>query len=202
MPRLPIRRTATVVAVAIIAGGGAGVALAMTPSDDDEPAAPRSAEQVYDASMTLQEVAKAATGLPGEVAPPCPSEELVTKLKEAELEFGPCDPFPEDGAPIVLAQDPAPEEAPGEQSCPSVPGSKGYPDLTVTIPCAVGATIIDAVPVEGANGQMCMTLTYVASSTANRITERLCPGERPSVGGTAVGAPISGEAHNHDTHEH
>lgn len=36
----------------------------------------------------------------------------------AEMDFGPCDPIPEDGAPVVLAQDPAPEEAPGVESCP------------------------------------------------------------------------------------
>ncbi|GAA4362887.1 hypothetical protein GCM10023146_01660 [Nocardioides caricicola] len=35
-------------------------------------------------------------------------EESVQKLKEAGLEFGPCDPLPEEGQVIILGEEPDP----------------------------------------------------------------------------------------------
>lgn len=68
-------------------------------------------------------------------------------------------------------------------------GSKGYPDLKIALPCAPGAQIVDSVPVEQ-QGSICMDLTYIARSDAKAVTERLCPGERARIGGTAVGEEI------------
>lgn len=105
-------------------------------------------------------------------------------------------PSSEDGSPVVVAPDPAPEEAVGVKKCPTVTGSKGYPDLAVSLPCAVGAEILDAVAVVAKDGTVCMDLSYIARSGADETTERLCPGEQPSIGGSHVGDATS-ELHQH-----
>lgn len=189
------RRFLTVVAAVALGGAVAGTAVAM--GVDPDPPHALTADEVYDDSMSLEQVAEAASGKVGELAPPCPPEDLVAKLKEADLEFGPCDPFPEDGKSVVVDGAPDPDEIDTKGvRCPAVVGSKGYPDLKVSLPCAAGAKIIDYVPVK-VGTDVCMDLTYVASTDEKETTERLCPGDRASVGGTPVGAelPFADETH-------
>lgn len=85
-----VRQVAVVTLAALIAGGGVGIAFALDSADS--PRDPLSAEDVYSDSMSLEEIARASNGRPGEVAPPCPPEDAVTQLKVAGLDVGPCDP--------------------------------------------------------------------------------------------------------------
>ena len=187
-----VRRLAGLLGAAVLAVGIVGGAFALAePSADRNP---RTAAEVYDDSMTLSEVAEAASGDPGELAPPCPPAPVVVRLKEAGIPFGPCDPKPERGMGVVLPRDSdraARVEAEPRDTCPAVVGSKGYPDLKISLPCAPGARILDAVPAPPARGKPCLDLTYRAREGEPTVTERLCPGEKARVGGTAVGAELS-----------
>lgn len=181
------RRAAGIGLAVVLAFGVMGAAVAIDNSGDRDPL---TAEQVYDDSMTLEEVAAAASGKVGEIAPPCPSEELVTQLKAADIDFGPCDPFPEKGQGVVIADLPEVDEAATAENCPAVIGSKGYPNLQISLPCAAGAKILDYTPVVEKN-QVCMNLTYIASSEESARTEYLCPGQKASIGGTSVGEQLA-----------
>lgn len=107
------RKIVALAVTAVLAAGILGAAVAL-----DNPGArdPLTADQVYDDSMTLEEVAAAATGKPGEIAPPCPQEDVVQQLKQTNLEFGPCDPFPEKGQGVLLTEVLDPAEAPGAET--------------------------------------------------------------------------------------
>lgn len=135
----------------------------------------------------LAAIAKAASGIAGEPLPPCPSVEEVDLLKAAGIEFGPCDPLPEDGQTAIYDPTPTPEKSQKRRaSCVMLQGSKGSPELNTALDCAVGAEFISYEPVP--QGELlCLSVTYVPRRAADQITETLCPGERPSTGGVPMG---------------
>ena len=179
------RVLAVVVLLLGIVGGAVGVALGKGLSKPT-PVEPGVAEEIYEPGMTLDEVARAASGKVGEVIPPCPSEPQVEALKRAKIEFGPCDPVPESGAGMIM-QPPEAQEPTGAAVCPALAGGLGTPDLSLFLPCGIGAKIIDA-PVVTVNGESCLRVTYVAKRGAEPVTEVLCEGDIPTVGGQPVGA--------------
>jgi hypothetical protein len=141
---------------------------------------------------SLEEIAAAASGRPGELMPRCPDEETVTRLKDAGLEFGPCDPWPEDGAAMRVppVSEPTPESD-GKVVCPGVILGKGV-DLKVTIPCGHGAKIVAAEALT-VDGSYCARVTYIAGTGSPARTETLCEGDVPSVGGEPVTGPSAAE---------
>jgi hypothetical protein len=158
--------------------GTAVAVVAQTASD------PQTRDEVYHEGMSLQEIAAAATGQSGEIAPPCPDVATVDRLKEAGLAFGPCDPVPEAGAPVLIPE-PGDEPAPGQDDvvCPGVALKFG---LQVQISCARGAKIVEA-DVAEVDGRYCAKVTYIPEKDAPSRTETLCEGDVPSVGGEVRG---------------
>jgi hypothetical protein len=108
-------------------------------------------------------------------------------LKEAGLAFGPCDPVPEAGAPVLIPE-PGDEPAPTDDDvvCPAISGKVG---VHVELPCAPGAKIVDADIFE-VDGQYCVKLTYIPEKDSPSRTETLCEGDVPSVGGEPVRGPL------------
>lgn len=177
--------------VAVVLGVALGTAYAMGQSDEQ----PKTAKDVFSTEMTLQEIARAASGKPGEVAPPCPDAETVVRLKTAGIEFGPCDPLPEAGAPFVVPAPGSPaQEETDSATCPLIKSGKGLPGLDVSLPCAPGARITRVEPVK-VDGEWCMTVSYVERSGADPRTETLCKGDTPAVGGVPVGGGTVKEKH-------
>lgn len=123
--------------------------------------------------------------------PACPSEAEVTRMKAEGIEIPPCDPLPEDGdTPSSSGAEQPSSGQPGSdggQTCPALKTSK-IAGLTVALPCAEGAAILtsDLVMVDG---EWCARVTYVAKTGADQVTETLCQGDRPSVGGPPVSGP-------------
>jgi hypothetical protein len=170
------------------AGAVIGTAFAVVTDSSD----PLTRDQVYHAGMSPKEVAAAASGRPGEIAPPCPDEATATGLKKAGIPFGPCDLLPEDGAPVRIP-DPQTEPAAAEDGvvCPGIILGKGV-DLTVEIPCAQGAEIVSATAVK-ARGGYCAKVKYIAGKGSPSRTETLCEGDVPAVGGKPVKGPDTSE---------
>jgi hypothetical protein len=164
--------------------GTAFAVVAQTASD------PQSQDAAYQEGMSLQKVAAAATGQPGEIAPPCPDVATVDRLKGAGLAFGPCDPVPEAGAPVLIPE-PGDEPVPTDDDlvCPAISGKVG---VHVELPCARGAKIVDADIFE-VDGQYCVKLTYIPEKDSPSRTETLCEGDVPSVGGEPVRGPSTTE---------
>jgi hypothetical protein len=164
-------------------GAAVGTAFAVVTQNASDPL---TRDQVYDEGMSLEEIAAAASGQPGETAPPCPDVATVTRLKEAGLAFGPCDPLPEEGAPVLIPEpgtEPAPND--GDVVCPGIAMKVG---LHVEIPCARGAKIVEADVVE-VDGRYCAKVTYIPERDSPSRTETLCEGDVPSVGGEPVRGP-------------
>jgi len=182
----PRRRLILTVAVAC---AGAAIVTAFAVATDTTPD-PLTREELYREGMSLKEIAAAASGQPGGLAPPCPDVATATRLKEAGLAFGPCDLLPEEGAAVRIA-DPQNEPTPEDDGvvCPGVILGKGV-DLTVTIPCGRGAEIIKAAAVE-VRGRYCARVTYLAERDSPPRTETLCEGDVPSIGGAPVRGPAT-----------
>lgn len=190
------KKRAVVALVLAAAGAGALVGGAMAMGSEGT-GAPLTRAEVYHDGMTLKEVQAAATGKIGEVAPPCPDEATVAKLKTAGLPFGPCDPVPEKGSPVIIP-DPRferPEPGPNDDVCPGATLGKGV-GLTVFVPCAPGAELTDVEAVQ-VNGIYCARVSYVARTGATPRTETVCPGEESSAEGVSVVSPETGE-HAHE----
>lgn len=114
----------------------------------------------------------------GEVIPPCPGEATVQRLKEAEIEFGPCDPFPEPGQVMTMPEVGQHESDEGRVVCPEIQ-ARGL-DVEVEIPCAVGAEILST-DFPTVHGQTCIQLTYIPEADAEEVTKTFC--REPSDGG-------------------
>ena len=187
------RRRLLLLTFAVAAAGAIiGTAFAVVIDTSD----PLTRDQVYHPGMTPKEIASAASGKPGEIAPPCPDEASANRLKKAGIPFGPCDLVPEEGAPVRLP-DPKSEASATEDGtvCPGVVLGKGV-DLTVQLPCAEGAEITDATPVKARGGGYCAKVTYVAKKGASSRTETLCEGDVPAVGGKPVRGPKAANNHS------
>jgi hypothetical protein len=180
--------------IVVIASAAVGTAFAVVTDDEPEPL---TREQVYRPGMSLSEVAAAATGKPGEIAPPCPDEATAAQLKAAGIPFGPCDLVPEEGAPVRLAEpeDESAQRAEEEVVCPAAILGKGV-DLKVQLPCGPGAELVDASAVT-VGGRMCARVSYTTAAGAAPRTETLCEGDVPSAGGEAVTGPAAVERHDH-----
>ena len=139
--------------------------------------------------LSLEEMAAAASGRPGEIAPPCPDEATATRLKEAGLDFGPCDLVPEEGAPVRIAD---PGDEPTRRDDVVCPGIIGKVGLRVELPCGRGAEIVESAIVE-VDGRYCARVTYIAATGSPSRTETLCEGDVPSVGGEPVRGPATTE---------
>lgn len=176
-------RTRTALLLTVIVGFvGAAVGAAVAFSSDDSPRIPTRAE-TYSEGMTLDELAKAASGVPGGIAPACPDEETVAKLKSAGKEFGPCDPLPEEGQPFRVPLEGESEETQeGGRGCLGMISGKDGSQLRVEITCAPGAEIVQ-LGAEFVDGAMCADVTYIAKTGSPARTETLCEGDVPTVGG-------------------
>ena len=182
------RLFAMVLAVAC-AGTAVGAAIASAGGPPD----PLTRAEVYRPGMSLPEVAQAATGRPGEFAPPCPDAATAAQLKEQGLPFGPCDPLPEKGAPVRVAA-PGDEPPPADDVvCPVVILGKGV-DLTVTLPCGHGADVL-ASDVTVVDGEYCADVTYRTDRNAQSRRDTLCEGDVPSGGGEPVRGPSNADEH-------
>lgn len=167
-------------------GAAMGTAFAVA---TDTASDPLTRDEVYHEGMSLEEIAAAASGQPGEIAPPCPDEATATRLKEAGVAFGPCDLLPEKGAPVRIA-DPQSEPTPDDDVvCPGIIGKVG---LKVELPCGRGAEIVESAIVE-VDGRYCAQVTYIAETGSPSRTETLCEGDVPSVGGEPVRGPSTTE---------
>jgi hypothetical protein len=178
--------TLGLVVAAVTATAGTAIGLAR------EPASPvRTAAEVYSADMTLEEVSELSQGQQGLVAPPCPSEDDVTRLKEAGLPIGPCDPFPEPDSPVVVPKEgqARPDGAPDEAICAHLTG------VSIDLPCAVGLKVVDVTELK-INGESCAAVTYIPSKDAEERTDTLCPSSPTSPGGATMRPP--GDVHEHD----
>jgi hypothetical protein len=184
------RQWVTVGLVVAAVTATAGTAIGLT----REPASPvRTAAEVYSADMSLEEVSELSQGKQGLVAPPCPSEEEVTRLKEAGLPIGPCDLFPEPDSPVVVPKEGQirPDGAPDEALCAYVTGQDA--EHTITLPCAVGLKFV-ATAYRKIDGEDCTAVTYIPSKGEPERTETLCPSSPTSPGGATMG-PLH---HDHD----
>lgn len=202
-------RTRTALLSVVLVGcisGAAGAAFSIGGDDDTESGHIPTRAEVYTEGMNLEEIAKAASGLPGEIAPACPDEMTVHALKDAGIKFGPCDPAPEEGQPVRLPA--ADDEEPGndpKEVCPGTILGKGV-DLTIQLPCAVGAEIVDANAVK--NGDTyCAEVSYIEKAGAAERTETLCEGDVPAIGGPPVTGPKAASTEEQEdgdghTHEH
>lgn len=181
-----------VVTIAVACFGtvvGSAVALVGRAPED-----PLTRAEVYTKGMSLPQVAQAATGKPGEIAPPCPDVETAQRLKEAGIDFGPCDLVPEKGAAVRIAG-PGDEPAEDDIVCPELILGKDAP-LTISTACGPGAEISDAslVTVEG---EPCADVSYVTARGGRSYRETLCEGDTPSGGGRPVRGPSNAEEHRH-----
>jgi len=145
-------------------------------------------DEGYHEGMSVEEIAAAAGGRPGGIAPSCPDEETAKRLKEAGLEFGPCDLLPEEDAPVRIADPRTEPTATGDDVvCPGIILKLG---LEVMIPCGQGAKIVDATAGE-VNGRYCAKVTYIAETDSPSRTETLCEGDVPFVAGEPVAGPLA-----------
>jgi hypothetical protein len=85
-------------AATVVLAAGVGIAVGQVGGGDEPPA---NVEQTLPPDPSLAEIAAAASAAPGEVLPPCPTPENVDRLKAAGIDFGPCDPLPEEGQQVV-----------------------------------------------------------------------------------------------------
>lgn len=158
------------------------------------PEDPLTRADVYHPGMTLKQIAQAATGKPGEIAPPCPDVATGQRLKEAGIDFGPCDLVPEKGEAVRLAG-PGDEPAEDDVVCPELILGKDEP-LTITTACGPGAEISEASLVI-VDGRPCADVTYLTERGGRARTERLCEGDVPSGGGEPVRGPSNSDEHRH-----
>jgi hypothetical protein len=170
-----------------VACAGAAIGTAFAVVTDTSDSLPR--DRASHEGMSLAKIAAAATGRPGEIAPPCPDVATVTRLKEADIPFGPCDVLVEKGAPVRIAG-PEKEAKPDEVVCPALLGKAG---LDVQLPCRRGAKIVASAIVE-VDGRDCARVTYIAETGSPARTETLCAGDVPSVGGAPVTGPPDDES--------
>lgn len=177
-------RRMLVVTIAVACFGTAiGSALAVVGRAPEDPL---TRAEVYTKGMTLPQVAQAATGRPGEIAPPCPDVETAQRLKDAGIDFGPCDLVPEKGAAVRLAG-PGDEPAQDDVVCPELILGKDAP-LTISTECGPGAEISNASLVT-VDGEPCADVSYVTERGGRSHRETLCEGDTPSGGGQPVRGP-------------
>src|SRR3546814_2360240 len=155
----------------MVVGGLAGAAVATSSSGGDEPV---TATDHYTPGMTLEEVGRASVGQPGEVAPPCPDADTVTKLRDADIQVGPCDPLLEAGqAQIVPDDNIEPPEPTGAAVC-AVVNVRSEVGITGTL-CGTGAKILRATALQQDQGWF-VKATYVLDGDAQPVTDVVCEG--------------------------
>ena len=171
------RRHLIILGLAVVCAGAAvGTAFALSSNTSSDPLSrdPLTRDEVFKEGMGLEEIAAAATGRPGEIAPPCPDVATATRLKEEGIPFGPCDLLPVEGAPVRVA-DPQDEPKPEEVVCPGIVHKLG---VRVELPCGPGARIVDSEFVK-VDGRHCARVTYIPESDALPLTETFCEGDLP-----------------------
>lgn len=168
-----------------------GAALALTQDEFKV----RKAAEVYAPGMSLETISTLSQGKPGKVAPPCPAEELVTKLKKRNMPVGPCDPFPEDGQPFMLpgsveAGPPAPGEGPNDPICSTSQsfGTTASASTTIDLPCAPGLRSVSQEDLV-IKGEHCVRVTYIPRQNAAELVETVCPSRPVSPSGVVLTVP-------------
>jgi hypothetical protein len=175
--------TLGLVMTAVVATAGTAIGLTR------EPASPvRTAAEVYSADMSLKEVSELSQGSPGLVAPPCPTEDHVARLKEAGLPVGPCDPFPEPDNPVVIPKEGQvrPDGPLDAALCVSITGQDAA--HWIDLPCAAGVKFVATNDVK-IDGEDCTEVTYIPAEGEARRTETLCPSSPVTPGGARMGRP-------------
>lgn len=184
-------------AMIITLAGAAGSAFAF--AGGDAPAV-LTAKDVYADDMPLKEVSRLSQSKPGEVAPPCPAEESVTKLKESGLVVGPCDPVPENGALLIVprAGQIKPDSDSNDAVCAAVETFGLDPVRMLRLPCAQGSKVVSTrYPV--IDGETCVEVAYVPNAEAKAVTETLCPSSPASSTGAVLEGPE--DSHSHSAEE-
>ncbi len=150
-----------------------GTAFAViTDTSDPFPRDGRSHEE-----RTLGEVPAAASGRPGEIAPPCPDVATVTRLKQARIPSGPATSWRRTARPYGSR---LPRRGEAGRGRLYRADRQGGPE--VELPCGRGAKIMESAIVE-VDGRYCARITYIAETGSPPRTETLCVGDVPSVGG-------------------
>lgn len=173
------------VAAIVVAAAGAlvgGTTAFGTTTVKDRAPEPATAAEHYAQDMTLEEISAASQGEPGDVAPPCPDEAVVTELKANGLPIGPCDPVPESGRPVIVpetAEAADDEIAESGEACAGAFISSTRPGGSHRIegPCGAGAQITDVQTYVDKSGTDCATVTYVAAATKPEQTSTICSGD-------------------------
>jgi hypothetical protein len=112
MVRMLKRHVIAAAGAVVVLAAGVGIAVAQVGGGDQPP---ETVERTLPPGATLEEIARAASGRPGQPLPPCPTEANVDRMKDAGIAVGPCDPNPEDGQTVLPRPTaPAPVESDDE----------------------------------------------------------------------------------------
>lgn len=159
----------------------------------ESPPKPGPTQTLDTAGMSLEEIARAASGSPGAVIPPCPDAETVTALKKAGIDFGPCDPVYVIGEEMIM-ETPSPGGGePEGESCIGSPGPRGM-EVGFELPCGVGADVIKTDYYEQGKAN-CVDVTFIPEKGAEERVKTFCgtPGDETD--------SHTGEEHS-DDHTH
>jgi hypothetical protein len=178
-------------AVATVLAGAVGLAIAAGDEGVEQvPQVPQgtpspTADVLAGPGASLEEIAAIATGEPGEVVPPCPAEATVDALKTANIDFGPCDPFPEPGEQTVLpeAKAPAPDEGPNDVCLDiSLADKSDFGGVYLSLPCLPENETIEQLPPEMvaqlkglSAADIALVLGEYPTSLAEQIEQLLLP---------------------------
>lgn len=177
----PARKSARAsILVVVVAGLMAGATTAF--GGVNAPPQAETAAEHYAAAKTLPAISAASIGKAGRVVPPCPSVQVVDKLKAAGLPVGPCDPTPENGSPVLL-----PEDDPALKMAPETPKSgcavallrttsSGAPNK-IEGPCGVGAQITDVQVFVNKAGRNCAETQFHPASDKPDENAVVCEGD-------------------------
>jgi hypothetical protein len=146
-------------------------------SANGESVAQTEEDQSRSNGTTLQEIAEATSGQPGERIPLCPDAATVRLLKVKSIEFGPCDPYPESGQRVQSERPVSAGDGDSSGSgviCTEIQTDRGPVNLDVDLGCAEGLELISSNPVEH-DGQLCMKVTYIPRAGEPAVTRYFCP---------------------------
>lgn len=192
-----LKRQLAVGSVVLVTAGAAAATAVLAAADGAPPGGPaapvKAVERAQTDDMSLREIARASTGQPGEVIPPCPEPAVASQLKEAGIPFGPCDPLPEQGETTILPEETEPEPQEDGAVCVSSSADRGPVDLSYDLGCAEGLRVLESRVVEH-EGSTCMKVTYIPEAGDESKTEYFCD-ESPR-----ASEPTHGP-HSHGAHE-
>lgn len=170
-------------AVALTVVGTSAVALAANVGSSEP------SPEIPSPDLPLEEAAALATPDVGERMPACPSSEVVARLKEQGIPFGPCVPVPDDASPEQRAEaladspvySPEPVEEPKSEDCPLFEIRTSEGAIEAKFPCGADvqgglSNLKDALVKH--NGEHCLEFDYQLDGKTE--TTVFCPGASPT----------------------